>query len=219
MLVTNRDCIIADYAIKSYNKIFKVKTKFGFEDFTLFIYLNCLSPENKAYYLERWKQYPYTILFDNIVKINDFNNPYPGQKIISPEGITRSRDDYAENYDELWTTELGKFETPYIATVDADFEVLNADFYFYLLRLLDENREYIGASASYSDTAYKFDTYSKRDIVLFERNHTWFCIYKKEAFNISKISHFYYEELNNEGNVVAYDSAAYFQNDLKKIIL
>lgn len=36
-------------------------------------------------------------------------------------------EDINENYDELWTSELLKFNTDYVATVDADFKVLNAE--------------------------------------------------------------------------------------------
>lgn len=215
MLVTNRDCMIADYAISSYKKIYAIKKEFGYKDFILFIYMNCLSPDNKKRYQSKWASYPYTTLFDNSSRIDNSAPPYPGQPIISPEGIKRTRDDYAESYDELWTTELKKFTSPFIATVDADFEVLHADFYFYLLNQLKENKSYIGASTSYSPTTYLFDTYSQRNILLHERNHTWFCIYRKEAFQTSNISHYYYEEPGDDGTVLAFDSAAYFQHDLR----
>jgi hypothetical protein len=214
MLVTNRDCMIADYAISSYTKIWVEKKQYGYNDFVLFVYLNCLSEENKSFYLPKWRAYPFVTLYDNAEKMQE-DAPYPGQEIISPEGYVNKREDYTENCDELWTTDLKKFNTPYIATVDADFEILNADFYFYLVTQLEQNKNYIGASSSYSSTALQYDTYSKRDIELQERNHTWFCIYRKEAFSLSSVSHFYYEEVSPEGKVAAFDSAAYFQHDLK----
>src|SRR4028118_13435 len=136
MLVTNRDCIIADYAINSYQKIYNTKLNFGSCDFILFVYLNCLTEENKNKYYGKWELYPFTFLYDNTSKIKPEDFPYPGQPIISPEGVARSRDDYAESYDELWTTELKKIQTPFVATVDADFEILHADFYFYLMEEL-----------------------------------------------------------------------------------
>ncbi len=215
MLVTDRDCIIADYAIKSYHKIYVRKTEFGFQDFVLYVYLNCLSEENKNKYAKKWEAFPYTLMYDNAAKVESTDRPYPGQKIVSPEGIERSRDDFAESYDELWTDELKKFNTPFVATADADFEILDADFYFYLLQQLKENPGHIAASSSYDVTTYLYDTYSKRNIILSERNHTWFCIYRKEAFKLSQISHYYYETVTSEGKVLAYDSAAYFQHDLR----
>ncbi|MGM9477292.1 hypothetical protein ACS5PU_12710 [Pedobacter sp. GSP4] len=219
MLVTDRDCIIADFAIKSYNKIYHRNQDFGGEDFVLYIYLNNLSEENKGYYLEKWASYPYTTLYDNTEKLNSLaEKPYPGQIVTSPEGVSRQVEGYNELYDELWTTELKKIDTPYIATVDADFEILNADFYFYLISELSKNPSLIGASTCYSATSPQpiYDSYSNRNIILQERNHTWFCIYKREAFNRCNISHYYYEEIDSSNQIVAYDSASYFQQHLRQ---
>ena len=215
MLVTDRDCIIADYSIRSYRKIYRQKRAYGCRHFVLFIYLNCLSEKNVRRYKKKWASYPYTVVYDNAGKISKGEHPYPGQQIVSPEGVTRSCDDYAECYDELWSTELIKFTTPYIATVDADFEVLYPDFYFYLFGELDTHPEYIAASSNHSATAVLYDTYSRRNIVLHERNHTWFCIYRREAFTISTRSHYYYETGTSADEILAFDSAAYFQHDLR----
>ncbi|MES2650172.1 MAG: hypothetical protein V4663_00455 [Bacteroidota bacterium] len=219
MLVTNRDCIIADYAIKSYEKIYNEKRKYGYKDFQLFIYLNCLSEENLAFYYDKWANYPFSVLYNNAEKIAAMKvKPYPGQTIISPEGMARKVDDYAESYDELWSTELQKFNTPYIATVDADFEVLDSDFYFDLMNKLSADEQIICASSCYGQTLTEpvYDTYSKQYIYQNERNNTWFCIYKKEAFELSKISHYYFERKTEDGKIMVYDSASYFQDSLRK---
>lgn len=207
---------MADYAVASYQQLFDQKRAFGDKDFVLFVYMNCLSTENKKRYQEKWSGYPYTVVYDNAQRIDLGNTPFPGQVIVSPEGIKRQRDDYAENYDELWSTELVKFTTPFVATVDADFEMLHTDFYFYLIDQLQKSKKLIGASTSHDITTYRYDTYSKRNIVLNEGNHTWFCIYKKQAFDKSRVSHFYYEEAAADGSIHAYDSAAYFQEDLRR---
>lgn len=212
MLVTNRDCVFADYAVRSYGKLRQGEGRAG--DFVLFVYLNCLSAENKARYARRWASYPYVEVFDNAERVAG-RDLYPGQEIVSPEGVARQRDDYAENYDELWTSELRAFQTPLVATVDADFEVLHPDFYFYLRDALAADARHVGASTSYDATARQYDTYSRRHLVLHERNHTWFCIYRREAFELSGVSHFYYEEENADGETIAFDSAAYFQHDLR----
>lgn len=215
MLVTERDCVIADYAIRSYQKIYESDLKFGGKDFTLFIYLNCLSEASKRKYLSGWESLPYTTLFDNAEKVRSMKALRPGEEIISPEGVVRQRDDFAESYDELWTTELKKFNTPFIATADADFEILNSDFYFDLMRKLEKDSSAIAASSDFSETKRLYETYSKREIVLNQRNHTWFCIYKKEAFQKSPASHFYHEAKNAEGELICYDSAAFFQQQLR----
>ncbi|MDQ0967605.1 hypothetical protein QFZ20_003008 [Flavobacterium sp. W4I14] len=220
MLVTNRDCIIADFSIKSYQKIKHVNRPFGKDEFVLYIYLNNLSEENKNFYLDKWKSYPYTFIYDNAEKIAEMQEkPYPGQITISPEGVPRYIDDYCEVYDELWSTELKKLATPYIASVDADFEILNADFYFDLINCLDSNDDIIGASSCYAATSNSvvYDSYSGREIFFKERNHTWFCIYKKRAFDLTSISHYYFEEPTENGHTLVYDSAAYFQYHLRQM--
>ncbi|MBE7171188.1 MAG: hypothetical protein INR73_11390 [Williamsia sp.] len=207
--------MIADFSIRSYQKIYDQQVLFGYQDFVLYIYLNCLSEENIRRYKKKWEAHPYTILFDNADKIKASFLPYPGQPLVSPEGIVRSYDDYAESYDELWSTELQKFDTPFVATVDADFEVLHPDFYFYLFSQLQQHADLIAASSCYSSTALIYESYSKRYVRLNERNHTWFCIYRKEAFALSSRSHYYYETQSSGEEVRAYDSAAYFQDDLR----
>ena len=212
MLVTDRDCVFADYAVRSYGTLVGPD---GDPDFVLFVYLNCLSRENVERYAGRWGSYPYVEVFDNTEKVR--GTPlYPGQEMVSPEGVRRRRDDAAENYDELWTSELPTFRTPLVATVDADFEVLHPDFYHHLLAALRSDARAVGASTDYSPTARVYDTYSKRDLVLWERNHTWFCVYRREAFALSTASHFYYEEVDADGTT-AFDSAAYFQHDLRDV--
>lgn len=213
MLVTERDCVFADYAVASFAKVYDRCQAPG-SRFVLFVYLNCLSAASKARYAKRWAAYPYVTLFDNAERTAG-RTLVPGEDIVSPEGIVRQRDDAAENYDELWTSRLPTFTTPIVGTVDADFEVLDPDFYVYLLDALASDDRLVGASTSYSPTSRQYDTYSKRHLLIHERNHTWFCLYRREAFQLSQTSHFYYEEANAQGETEAFDSAARFQHDLR----
>jgi hypothetical protein len=216
MLVTNRDCIIADYAIRSYSKLYNKRSDYGNKNFVLFIYLNCLSQENKKRYVKKWTSYRYTKIFDNSIKVENFKKMFsPGEKIISPEGIATIREDFTEHCDEVWDSELKKFDTPFIATVDADFEILNPDFYIYLINQLEKQPNLIGASTCFNPTEFVYDTYTKREAILNERNHTWFCIYKREAFHLSTTSQFFYEAVTENKQLSIFDSAAYFQYDLK----
>src|SRR5579859_2743391 len=52
MIVTPRDVVIADYAVRSYAKIRDL-------DFSLRVYSNYLLPEQKDYYFPRWEKLPY----------------------------------------------------------------------------------------------------------------------------------------------------------------
>lgn len=215
MLVTDKDCIFAKFGIRSFKKIYDKLSDQQKKIFKLYVFLNNISNENKQKYLKSWGKIPYVTLLDNSEKIAN-KSFYPGEIILSPEGIERLRDGPNENYDELWTTCLPKFETDFIVTVDADFEILDKSFYFHLLEKL-ENSNCLIASTCYTPTCQYFDTYSNRTINLHERNHTWFCIYRKEAFTYSKRSHFYYEEIDKKGEIQAYDSGAYFQEELRSI--
>jgi hypothetical protein len=211
MLVTNRDVSIADYAVKSYKKVhdeFKDKLPF-----VLYIYCNCLTEDIKQKYIPKWTQYDYVQLFDNYAK-TQLMNIRAGETITSPEGVDRVRDGWCENYDELWTSELRKFQTDYVATVDADFEILSPYFIGEMMDALDSDPQLIGISSDYFAGHSKYyDSYSGRVINLAERWNTWFCIYKREAFNC-KTSHFYYEEIDPNGETLVFDSAAYFQHRL-----
>ena len=52
MIVTPRDVVIADYAIRSYAKIHGL-------EFRLLVYSNYLLPEQKEYYFPRWESLPF----------------------------------------------------------------------------------------------------------------------------------------------------------------
>src|SRR5689334_11864995 len=58
MIVTPRDVVIADYAVRSYAKVRDL-------DFTLRVYSNFLLPEQKAYYFPRWEHLPFVDLVRN----------------------------------------------------------------------------------------------------------------------------------------------------------
>jgi hypothetical protein len=136
-----------------------------------------------------------------------------GETITSPEGVDRVRDGWCENYDELWTSELRLFQTDYVATVDADFEILSPYFIGEMMDALESDPQLIGVSSDYTAGHSAYDSYSGRVINLAERWHTWFCIYKRQAFNC-KTSHFYYEEIDSNNETLVFDSAAYFQHRL-----
>ena len=210
MLVTNRDVSIADYAVKSYQKIYD---EFKEElPFVLYIYCNCLKEDIKQKYMPKWAQYNYVQLFDNYAKTKTMNLR-AGETITSPEGVDRLRDGWCENYDELWTSELRKFQTDYVATVDADFEILSPYFIGDMMDALESDPQLIGISSDYSAGGSQWDSYSGKVLNLAERWNTWFCIYKREAFNC-KTSHFYYCEEKANGEILYFDSSAYFQHRL-----
>lgn len=210
MIVTPRDAVIADYSIKSYMKLYKKYYKKL--PFTLYIYANTFTQDLKDEYFEKWKKLPYVELYDNVkkkdklVKIGDY--------IVSPEGHKRFIEGKFEVPDAIWSEAFLKFDTPYWATVDADFEILNPKFIIRMIDKLDNNDNLVAMSSDYSDTAKFVDDYGEKN--LYKRYHTWFCIYKKKA-QVCKVSHFSYTEYDDSGNMLYfYDCAGYFQKHLRE---
>src|SRR5206468_167361 len=62
-----------------------------------------------------------------------------------------------------------------------------------------------------------YEPYSKENIILNERNGTWFCVYRREAFLLSEVSHAYYQEIISSSSIRrnAWDSCAFFQKSLR----
>ena len=213
MIVTNHDALMADYAIKSYYRLYDRKdTPWSGDHFTLLVYANCLDQANRDRYLPAWRRFPFVQVYDNTAKARTMHLK-AGDVIVSPEGIPRERDSSCENYDELWTTELRKIETPYCATVDADFELLDTGFYLAMMNELERDERIIGCSCRYDPDRVVSDSYSGETIQLAERWHTCFCIYKKSA-HLCTVSHFYYQQMLPNGMRYCYDSAGYFQHHL-----
>src|SRR3984893_16938635 len=138
MIVTPRDVVIADYAVRSYAKLKDV-------DFSLVVYSNYLLPEQKAYYFPRWEALPFVAIA---------RNPHHDADL---RGInTRIQSDALEGpfeyCDPIWDRELPKISTPFVATVDADFEILRAGFLTRMLARLRAEPDLVGMSTDYSAT-------------------------------------------------------------------
>src|SRR5260370_16137533 len=114
MIVTPRDVVIADYAVRSY-------AKFRDLDFTLLVYSNYLLPEQKAHYFPQWEALKFVEVARNShhdADIADISTRVNAQRLEGP----------FEYCDPIWDRELRKITTPFIATVDADFEILQSHF-------------------------------------------------------------------------------------------
>src|SRR6266545_650026 len=179
MIVTDPDLVIADYAVRSYAKI---------EDliFTLRIYSNWVSSSLKKLYFPRWRKFPFVEIIEHEWQ-TDQNKP-----------TDRSLEGPFERCDTIWDRELGKIDTPYYATVDADFEILDAWFVPVMLARLDNHPNLVAMSTDYTPTVNEYyDSYSNEVICLNERWHSWFCIYKREALQC-EVSHAVHVEALSE---------------------
>jgi hypothetical protein len=198
MLVTDRDIIIADFAVRSYQKIKDIS-------FKLQVYSNWISADLKQKYFPAWRLFDFVEIIEHEWQTED------------KKPTDRGLEGPFELCATVWDRELNKIETPYYATVDADFEILDSKFIPVMLAELDSNPNTIAMSTDYSKTQPSvYDSYSDEIICLNERWHTWFCIYKREALNCN-VPHAYYEEIVS-GPVKrnAWDETAYFQKALKE---
>jgi hypothetical protein len=203
MIVTPRDAVIADYAIRSYAKIRGL-------DFRLLVYSNYLLPEQKAYYFPRWEQ----LLFVDLAR----NAHHDADLVGIGTRVNEERLEGPFEYcDPIWDRELRPIPTDYVATVDADFEILRSRFVRHMMERLRAEPDLVGMSTDYSPTAIVYEPYIGNSILLNERNHTWFCIYKRRAFEASSVSQAFHRESLSDGPVdrSSWDSCAYFQKSLR----
>lgn len=203
MIVTPRDVVIADYAIRSYARIRGL-------DFSLLVYSNYLLPEQKDFYFPRWSALPF---------VDIARNPHHDADIAAIGArVNADRLEGPFEYcDPIWDRELRPLPTRYIATVDADFEILRPRFVNYIMERLRGEPDLVAMSTDYSPTDVVHEPYTGNTILLNERNHTWFCVYKREAFEVSTVSQAFHREDLADGPVdrSCWDSCAYFQKSLR----
>ena len=205
MIVTPRDAVIADYAVRSYAKLVG-----RVQDFTLLVYSNYLLLEQKAYFFPIWKKLSY---------VEIATNPQHDADLVGINGRIHSDalEGPFEYCDPIWDRELRKIDSRLIATVDADFEIFRPRFVEFMLQQLQTEADLIGMSTDFSATDVVHEPYSGNTIILNERNHTWFCIYKQAAFERSQVSHAFHREMLVGAPVErnCWDSCAYFQKSLR----
>jgi len=203
MIVTPRDVVIADYAIRSYAKIRDLS-------FSLLVYSNYLLPEQKDYFFPRWDALPF---------VQIARNPHHDADIaaIGARIDAERLEGPFEYCDPIWDRELHPINSAYVATVDADFEILRPRFVKRMMARLRSDPELVAMSTDYSPTGVVYEPYTGNTIVLNERNHTWFCIYKHLAFEVSQVSHAFHREMLIGAPVErnCWDSCAYFQKSLR----
>ena len=208
MLVTNKDCVLANYSIHSYRKLWKI-----YDSFVLEVYANCLKAERKSRYFPQWEKLPYVSIRDN--EANGKLARKKGEKFLSPDGRQFQYDESCEHYDEVWTREHQLAKTPFWATVDADFELLAPQFMVEMINTLRADPVLAGISSDYASTADVYDTFSEQMIRLNERWHTWCCIYRRETGRyLREVSSFFFSTIMPGGMPHSFDSYARFQQHL-----
>ncbi|MDD5570124.1 MAG: hypothetical protein PHD97_03105 [Bacteroidales bacterium] len=200
MMVTNKCLLVTDYTIKSYRKIKNI-------NFRLLIYSNWIDEEMKKINFPKWRNYDFVDIIENTHQTDDKKPTQETSKYFLMGPFERN--------DVVWDNELSKINTPFIATVDSDFEILNPEFIYRMFDKLKSDSNLIAMSTDYNPLNENYyDTYSRRYITLNERWSPWFCIYKKDAFKC-KVSHLYHKEII-DGKTSSWDSSGYFQKALNE---
>lgn len=204
MLVTPRDVVLADYAVRGYRKLV------GQVDFRVVVYSNYLLPEQKRFFFPRWERLAYVC-----IQRNDHHDA-DVVAIKSRVGAERLEGPF-EYCDPIWDRELPRLDGALVATVDADFELLRPRFVRHMLQAFRDQPRLIGFSTDYSPRRVHFESFTDETIMLNERNHTWFCVYRREAFALAGTSHAYHQEIRPDQEIRrdAWDSSAYFQKSLR----
>lgn len=208
MLVTDPCALIADYAIRSYRLLARAKI-----DFRLRVYGNCLSPFVRDRYFPRWGKLPYVELDDNRAHVTP-DYPRKGQYITSPEGVSHVLSWNCEPPPIVWDRELRRLPSPYVAPVDADFEILDPAFVRHAMERLRQDNYLAGVSASHGeDRPNHRETYSDRIVFMHQRWDSWFCIYRKRCLDLGPSCH-YFETQTADGTIHVYDAFGYLQQTL-----
>lgn len=209
MLVTDSDAVIADYCIRSYRCLKKSPLRFQ-----LVVYGNCLSRENEARYYPRWGRYDYVVLMNNAKHVSD-SYPVAGRTIMSPEGIPRTIEGPWEMGATIWTRELAQFDTPFVATVDSDFELFDSAFVMHAYHRLCSDPKLAGVSSDFSpDDEHFFNSYWNTQHFLHKRWHTWFCIYRRTCLLQEGTSHYLYCYRDSDDRLKVYDDGGLLQHRL-----
>ena len=210
MIVTEPSLPIADYCIQSYRQV--KKCSFSFE---LIVYVNCLSRGAQEKYFGPWRQLDYVRILDNAQYISG-DYPIAGKHVVTPEGIVRTLEGPFELGATIWTRELPLIQSPFIATVDADFEVLSPEFIERAYQTLISDDKLAGVSTDYSPDNPKFyNSYWNTTHFLHKRWHTWFCLYRRECLRGETSHHMFIEqETDEKQGLKVFDDAAFLQEKL-----
>lgn len=162
---------------------------------TLVIFLNCLNYSKYENWVKKWEKYNFVRLEKSELNKEDY-------VLTAGQYITKSgRRSELPMYRHPEILDLGytNCKSDYFVSVDDDFEILNPEFILKMLEQLDKNQNLAIISTDKTVSRKYFDSYSNGEIVIKERNDTWFCIYKMtEKVNFSHINSDHYIDINNK---------------------
>jgi NADPH-dependent 7-cyano-7-deazaguanine reductase QueF-like protein len=180
MIVTNRSVYIADYCISSIIKVSDILSK----DYQVIfkIYLNCINQEKYGKYIAKWEKNKYTEICFSELTPEDFT---------FTNGIYKAKNGkeyiYPMEFEEPFDKTYKATKANYFISVDSDLEVLNPILVIDMLNYMEAHPDLPIFSTDRTETRKYFDFYSKDEIILHERNDTWFLIFNNN-YKVNDIS-------------------------------
>lgn len=174
MLVTPRDIPIAHYSIRSL-----LRLTLALPSLQAVVYCNGLSAEMIHKARQLLANQTRVTLIDNTARLKA-ERPKAGP-FINEYGILATRQGPFEIPPDVWSRELISLPTEIVGIIDADFEALNHGFVEKMLCEIGTNPNIAFYSTDYNPTQELFETYSKERALIWERWHTWFCLYRRSA--------------------------------------
>jgi hypothetical protein len=205
MIITPPDAGIAKYSLRALKKNLR-----SLPDCSLMIYQNGLS-EQQEHEIASITHGTGWLSVSNGDKVSQISKSNIGKNYTTDQGATALRVGLYENYNEVWSRELVRLDSPLIGMIDSDFEIFDISFIPDMLAGFANDDKLAFFSTEHSQTQEVFETYSQTRALVMERWHTWFCIYRKAA--LEQNHDFSYKELRDEasGLPMKYDSAAWLQ--------
>jgi hypothetical protein len=156
--------------------------------FSLAIYLNYISERSKKKYVSRWRRFNFVEIMEDEL-----------QQSLYPHWLVLDR-------------QLRKIKTPYVATVDYDFEILDPKFIKDMLSKLDENDNLVALSTNFYSAHSRYPKNVKT--LLMPCWNPWFCIYKQKALQCAVSHSEYTEHIPGQDTPIFYDTSSRFQRAL-----
>ncbi len=209
MVVTPPDLPITRYTIPALRHL----SAYG--DIEVIIYLNSLTSDQELNVRNYAKGLKFCRVKSNSdrVKISGNFKVY-GSMFKTDSGRHDIRLGPFESCGEIWERELLLLDSELVGLIDADLEIFDGAFIKEITRSFNTNPKLGFMSLNYSYTEKVFETYSNRTCVVWERYHTWFCVYLRKLLN--EYSNFCYFEEERDGNLIIYDHSSMLQMVLKK---
>ena len=209
MIVTPVDLGLARYTIQALGRMIR-----AVPHFSGIIYCNGLSREQVRAVASLTDRYERLACKDNSPRMRALAASQPGEWYTTDLGNRELRQGAYEASGEVWSRELVRLEGDCVAMVDADLEILEADFARYIAHAFSEHPQLAVFATDHKPRRCTFETYAQEDAVIAERWDTWFCVYRRSA--LEKYHDFSYAEERSGEHLVKYDHSAKLQDVLLK---